>query len=264
MFEFKDFLQSIAKRAGDALLSHYGKIGSDQIRIKEGVRDIVTTADTESEKLIIDAIKKEFPRDKIIAEETAANDLRVDGRTWIIDPLDGTVNFSRRHPLFCVSIAVYDEGGPIAGTIFAPVIGERYFAERGKGAFRGEERIRVTDEERISHALLATGFAYKRTVNPRNNLDNFIVLNLKSRGVRRGGSAALDLAHTAAGVFDGFWELYLSPWDVAAGALLVLEAGGKVTTFDGSEGGWLFGCEILATNGRLHEGISAHLDRGGF
>jgi myo-inositol-1(or 4)-monophosphatase len=244
------FAERVAQDAGTEILRRYLVPGQADIRVKGRPRDLVTDADRASEDRILAAIRKEFPGDGIVAEETSPAEIR-SGRVWIVDPLDGTVNFAHGVPLFSVSIALCVDGVPVAGCVHAPYLEETYSASRGEGATLNGEPLRVSDESDPAKALLCTGFAYKRNEVRENNLDNFVKMELLARGVRRLGSAALDLAFVSCGRFDGFWELWLSPWDVAAGIVLVREAGGLVTEMGGGPDP-LFGQSILAANGDLH------------
>ncbi|MHC5212895.1 MAG: inositol monophosphatase family protein, partial [Planctomycetota bacterium] len=175
-----------------------------------------------------------------------------------VDPLDGTVNFSQAHPFFAVSIALYDGDRPLVGVVHAPRLGETFAAAAGRGAHLDGRRLAVSTKTRLLDSVLATGFAYRRTELADNNVGHFDDMILRVRGLRRGGSAALDLAYVAAGRLDGHWEPHLNAWDVAAGALLVLEAGGRVSTMDGGDG-WLHGDSILAAGPGLHGPMAAVL-----
>lgn len=184
----------------------------------------------------------------------------MDRPLWLIDPIDGTINFVHGHPHFAVSIGVYVGGKPKYGVVYNPIIDELFSAEAGKGATLNGKRIKVSTEKKLADSLLATGFPYLRNRIANNNLTNFSQLSLEVRGIRRIGVASLDLAYVACGRFDGFWELHLQPYDVAAGALIVREAGGKVTDFEAKDD-WLRSGNIIATNGKIHEGIRKRLIR---
>ncbi len=244
------FAEEIAHRAGEVLLRHYRPSGQERVETKGRPRDLVTEADRESEGVILAAIRREFPGDGIVAEETAPEERRK-GRVWIVDPLDGTVNFAHGVPLFSVSVGLAVDGVPVAGCVHAPYLRETYSAAAGEGATLNGNSIHVSAETDLQKALLCTGFAYKRNEVAENNLDNFTRMELAARGVRRLGSAALDLAFASCGRFDGFWELWLSPWDTCAGIVLVREAGGLVTEIGGGPDP-LFGGSILAANPALH------------
>lgn len=217
----------------------------------KGAKNLVTEIDLASEALIVGKIHERFPAHGILAEEGEYP--AGDGRhTWIIDPLDGTTNYAHGYPWFCVSIALMLEGALTVGVIYNPMTDELFTAVTGMGAFRNGRRISVSGRCPLSGALLATGFPYDCATDPENNFDQFIRFQKAARGIRRAGAAALDLAYLAAGRLDGFWEVKLKPWDVAAGTLLVREAGGRVTAFDGS----LYEVSnhrILASNSLIHE-----------
>jgi len=229
---------------------------------KRSVVDLVTEYDKRSEAHIVAALRAAFPDDEVVAEEGGGQP-GASGRRWLVDPLDGTTNFAHGLPFFCVSIGLEDASGPLAGVIDAPALGWHFYAARGHGAWlveRGmaERRLAVSDTSSLDASLLATGFPYDAAASARNNLAEWSYVYPKTQGLRRVGAAALDLCFVAAGWMDGYWELKIKPWDVAAGALFVTEAGGRVTDYRGgpfrSDGG-----EILATNGRLHDALAAAL-----
>jgi myo-inositol-1(or 4)-monophosphatase len=255
-----DFALDLARGAGQILLSRYGRLAARDIDHKGRV-DLVTRADHEAEAYLVDAIRGRYPDHAVLTEEGAPETGSAPHR-WILDPLDGTTNFVHRFPFFCVSIGLEVDGRLELGVVHAPRLEETFHAVRGGGAFLGEERLRVSTTTALIEALLATGFPYDRFDGDiRTNLDEFARLTMRSRGVRRAGSAALDLAYVAAGRFDGYWEFGLSPWDVAAGAVLVAEAGGRVTDLDGGHD-HLFGRQIVATNGALHAPLVAAVQEG--
>ncbi|MAG55140.1 MAG: inositol monophosphatase [Planctomycetes bacterium] len=239
-------VEAWAREAGAILLSHHGRL--EQVE-KKGARDLVTAADREAEALIVARIREACPDDPILAEETRATQADAP-RLWIVDPLDGTTNFVHRIPHFAVSIALYVDGAPVVACVFNPILDECFVATRGGGATLNGVPIRCRGEDRVSESVLATGFHYRREYHGDSNLQHFTDFAYLARGLRRLGSAALDLCYVAEGRFDGFWELHLSPWDVAGGALMVREAGGVVTDFSGGDG-WLFGGEIVAANPQL-------------
>ncbi|MBD3336104.1 MAG: inositol monophosphatase [Candidatus Eisenbacteria bacterium] len=271
----------LALEAGDILMQGLGR--RHEVSHK-GWRDLVSETDLASEDAIAARLRAERPDDAIHAEEHGSRQGR-SGRRWVVDPLDGTTNFVHAHPLFCVSIALEVEGRTELGVIWAPYVGELFWAQRGRrGALvrlpreglrpappagervaeplelPGAERpLEVSGTAGLQNSLLATGFPYRHDERRNTNLGNFNRLTPHARGIRRGGSAALDLAYVAAGRFDGFWELYLNPWDVAAGALLVAEAGGRVSTVGGGEE-WRDGREIVASNGLIHNELSGFLE----
>jgi myo-inositol-1(or 4)-monophosphatase len=252
-----DFAIEVATRAGDLLLGRFEKLGESDISFK-GKRNLVTIADKESEEFIVSEIRKAYPGHSILAEEKT-RDTKQSSCQWIIDPLDGTINYAHGHPFFCISLALVQDGEVILGVVYAPLLREMYHAQLGEGAYLGERRLSVSGADRLIDSLLATGFAYVREETMSNNLENFSRLSLKARGVRRYGSAAIDLAYVAAGRLDGFWELYLAPWDVAAGSLLVTEAGGKVTDLAGGHD-YIYGQNIIASNGRIHQLVQENLN----
>lgn len=255
-------LVEIADGAGTILMSHLGKLQADDIDFK-GRRDLLTVADRSSEEYILAEINRRYPGHVVLAEETAseATAARRDAEwLWVVDPLDGTTNFVHQIPMFAVSIGVVYRGSPYAGIVHAPRLAETFTAVRGQGARLNGAPMGVSTTDDLEDALLATGFAYRVEKLARNNLDHFQHLIRVARAVRRCGSAALDLAYVACGRFDGFWELHLSPWDVAAGAALIREAGGLVTDFDGGED-WLFGRSIVAANAALHTDLECALER---
>ncbi len=249
-------LEEIARGAGRILLSHLGRIAAADVDYK-GRRDLLTRADRESEAYVIEEIGRRFPDHAILAEESGGVDratAEAAERLWVIDPLDGTTNFVHGLPLFAVSLGVMEEGRPLAGCIHAPKLDELFLASHGRGARLNDRPIAVSARDELIQAMLATGFAYRLEELDDDNVAPFASLLKKTRAIRRCGSAALDLAWTAAGRFDGFWELHLSPWDVAAGAAIVREADGLVTDLDGGED-WLFGRQILAGAPALMESL---------
>jgi myo-inositol-1(or 4)-monophosphatase len=223
----------------------------------KGDKDLVTEVDRESERLIVDYLLTRFPQHAILAEEgeypPGDSSLR-----WIIDPLDGTTNYAHGFPWFCVSIGLEADGELVAAVIYNPISDELFTATRGCGAFLNGRKLCVSGQSPLKNSLLGTGFPYDCATDPANNFDNFIAFQKAARGIRRAGAAALDLAAVAAGRLDGFWELKLKPWDVAAGVLLVREAGGLVTAFDGGAYS-IFSNNIVASNGLIHGEITALL-----
>jgi myo-inositol-1(or 4)-monophosphatase len=244
----KDLAIKAAKKAGKLLRENLNK--EKKIEFK-GEVDLVTELDRASEGLIIDILKSGLPESGILTEEreeiVASNDYR-----WIVDPLDGTTNYAHSYPVFCVSIALERKGEVILGVVYDPTSEELFVAEKGRGATLNGEEIAVSKTSDLSRSLLSTGFPYDIRTSPDNNLDFFACFALKAQAIRRAGSAALDLCYVACGRFDGFWELKLKPWDVAAGNLMVTEAGGKVSDFAGAPFS-LCSKETLASNGLLHE-----------
>lgn len=262
--DLRDFAVDIAREAGRLLMAELplGRWRGDGVEHKGG-RELVSRVDRASEALLTERIADRYPNHAVLAEEGGAS---ADGGDapfrWIIDPLDGTTNFLHGHPLFCVSLAVERQGTDRqleAAVVHLPYVDETFFALRGAGAYLNTPAIplSVSLTERLDEALVATGFAYDRERWP--NYDNFLRLARHSRGIRRCGSAAIDLAFVAAGRYDAFWELGLRPWDVAAGALLVQEAGGHVGDLAGGDD-WLESGQVIASNGHLFAAVKQLLD----
>jgi len=256
-----DDLQALAIQA----VRESGKLQKEWLRKDKrielkGAINLVTEVDRRCEQRIIEIIKKAFPGHNILTEETPMPELPSPYR-WIIDPLDGTTNYAHGYPCFCTSLALELEKEIILGAIYDPLLDELFTAQKGKGAFLNKERITVSKTDQLTNALICTGFPYDLRESRVNNLDHFNNFVMKARAIRRDGSAALDLCYVAAGRFDGFWELKLCPWDVAAGKLLVEEAGGTVTDFRGGSLD-IYGKEILATNGRIHGEMIKVLRKG--
>jgi myo-inositol-1(or 4)-monophosphatase len=225
---------------------------------RKGRIDLVTSTDTEVERFLKDGLHKILPAAAFLAEETDPGS-KAEDTAWIIDPLDGTTNFAHNLPAVAVSVALWHGGGPLLGMVYAPVTGELFHAVRGEGAFLNDSPIRVSGRSELVQSLVATGFPY----DIRDRLDEVMPrlrrVLAECRGVRRLGAAAVDLAYTACGRFDAFYEMGLKPWDTAAGWLLVTEAGGRVTRFDPGSPYCLHAGSILATNGRIHEDLAALL-----
>jgi len=245
-----NFAIETAREAGQILLENFGR----KIDIfKKGDINLVTEADLASEAHIIEKIKSYYPKHAILAEESGESVIFIDGESrwkWIIDPLDGTTNYAHGYPCFCVTIALEHEGKIVVGVTFDPTRSELFCAERGSGASLNGRKIRVSETEKLSESLIVTGFPYNfsEKENFAQHLTDFL---LHSRGVRRDGSAAIDMAYVACGRFDGFWEEGLNPWDVAAGVLLIEEAGGQISYYDGSPFS-VYSPPICASNGLIH------------
>ena len=254
--ELLRFAEQTARGAGDILKKRFNQ--AHRVRYK-GRIDPVTEADVKAEGFIVSRIKKVYPEHSILAEEGSDRESRSPFR-WVIDPLDGTVNYAHGFPVYCVSVAVEHEGRPVAGAVYDPERDEMFGAAVGLGAKLNGRRIHVTEVQRLDRAMLATGFSYSVATARRNNLGYFARMVKTAQAVRRPGSAAIDLCWLACGRVDGFWELHLHPWDTAAAALLVTEAGGLVTRFDGSPYS-IFDDEILASNGRIHKQMQAVLHK---
>lgn len=239
-----------AREAGMFLRQNLGKVKNIQ-RKENQEKNLVTEIDRKSEALILSIIRKHYPSHEILAEEGGAGAGSSDYR-WIIDPLDGTTNFTHGFPVFCVSIGLELRGELIAGVIYDPNFDELFTAERGGGAFLNGKRMRVSACESLAESMLVTGFPYNIRENPRHAVEHFVNFLMASQAVRRMGSAAIDLAYVAAGRYEGFWEVALNPWDMAAGALIVQEAGGRLSDFSGRPFD-VYRQEILASNGPIHE-----------
>jgi myo-inositol-1(or 4)-monophosphatase len=243
-----NFAIETAREAGQTLLERFGR----KITItKKGDINLVTEADLASEKLIIERIRSHYPKHAILAEESGAAELNGESEwKWIIDPLDGTTNYAHGYPCFCVTIALEYEGEIIVGVTFDPTRDELFAAEKGNGATLNGRQIRVSKTESLSDALLVTGFPYDARER-ENFARHFTGFTYKSRGIRRDGSAAIDMAYVACGRFDGFWEEGLHAWDVAAGVLLIEEAGGRVSYYDDSKFS-IYKPPICANNKLIH------------
>lgn len=248
MKDLKECAIEIAREAGIFLKD---KLNSVHTIDYKGEINLVTEVDKISEEMITSKINALFPDHDILAEEFTDIDRGSDFR-WIIDPLDGTTNYAHGYPFFCVSIALERLNTMTVGIVYDPMLDEMFVAEKGKGAFLNDREIHVSNTRGIIKSLLATGFPYDIREDSHNNLNYFNEMILKAQAIRRAGSAALDLAYVAAGRFDGFWELKLNPWDIAAGWLLVEEAGGIVTDMGGNDY-HLESSSILASNGRIHK-----------
>ena len=242
-----------AARIGGAVLSEYGKRQAPIAIGLKGVNDYVTEVDRASEKAVVDYLTSRFPDHSIVAEESSEQ-TRDKRFQWYIDPLDGTTNFIHGVPIYAVSVALYVDGKAAVGAVNDPVHQEMFHAIEGGGAFLNKEKIVVSERSSLKGSLLSTGFPFRaqgRLKEYMRSLETFI---LETAGVRRAGSATLDLCYTACGRYDGFWEMALSPWDVAAGALIVREAGGVVTDFLGRDG-YLKTGNVLSANRRIHSSM---------
>lgn len=240
----------MAEAAGDMLSERLYR--SHDIEFK-GVINLVTEADRLSEEMIMNKIRRSFPDHDMMTEESPVIDNGSSFR-WIIDPLDGTTNYAHGYPVFCVSIALESQGEVILGVIRNPMLKETFVAQKGRGAFLNGKTIHVSRTGSVSGSLLATGFPYDIRESREDNIHYFSTMAKKAQAIRRAGSAALDLAYVAAGRFDGFWELKLAPWDMAAGCLMVQEAGGCVTELSGDPFS-LSSPHVMASNGRIHDAM---------
>ena len=252
----KSFLQTAKKaaiKAGELLVHSYGKLKSNQIRQKSK-NDFVTDLDKASEKLIVSILKKDFPEHAIQAEEGGLSE--GSETRWIIDPLDGTSNYIHQFPMFAVSIGIVHNDKLHTGVVYDPLHREMFTAEKGKGSFLNGKRFYASPGPRLENALMSTGIPFRARNRFEEYMDSLKKISLASAGMRRGGSAALDLAYVACGRFEGFWEINLSPWDIAAGALLIEEAGGRITDVWG-RGDYLENGDVLASNGKIHKELLA-------
>lgn len=239
-----------ALRAGELLKRGFGT--QFKSHSKTGIQNLVTEYDTAAEEAIISYIKTLFPDHAFLAEESGRSGIETSSVLWLIDPLDGTVNFANNIPIFCVSIAALVQKTAVCGVIYHPLLNELFIAEKGQGAFLNGRPIRVSNAENFEEAVLATGFPYNVTDNPHHCIDQFGKMVRLGVPIRRLGSAAIDLAYVACGRFDAYWEESLNPWDHGAGKLLVEEAGGKTTDISGGAHD-NFSCgAILASNGKIH------------
>lgn len=246
--ELANPIATIAREAGGLLMEYFAR-GVETEYKGSGKADLVTAADRASEKLIVERVKAQWPGQDIVGEEGTRTEHGSEWK-WYVDPLDGTTNFAHSYPVFCVSIGVEHKHELVAGVLYDPTRDELFQAEKGFGARLNGMPMRVSKAERLSESLIATGFpSKKRHLNP--NIHFYQEFTMRSHGVRRAGSAALDLAYVACGRYDAYWEFNLNPWDTSAGVLLVREAGGMVTRFDGSPFR-LQSDEVLASNRMLH------------
>jgi len=248
--EFTEIAEQACRVAGQ--LQRDGLKRARQIEFKGSI-NLVTDVDKACEKEIVDLLQGKFPHHDILAEEGSGR--RKDSEyKWIIDPLDGTTNYAHGYKLFCISIALEYRGEIIVGAVYEPNRDEMFLAEQRNGARLNGEKIQVSEVADLNHAMLATGFAYNVRETKNNNLDHFQKFLMKAQAIRRDGVAAIDLCYIADGRYDGFWELNLFPWDVAAGLLMIQEAGGRVTDFRGRPFD-IYAKEILASNGKFHDAM---------
>ncbi len=249
----------IAREAGDMLAENLN--GTRTVEMK-GAINLVTEMDRRSEEMIVERLTRAFPDFKIVAEEGSIRH-GDSGPAWYVDPLDGTTNYSQRLPIFCVAMGLVLGKAPICGIVYHPIGGEMFTAVRGAGAFLNEQPLHVAQTADLGDAVLATGFPYDIRDSKIDNLDHFARFAKRTRAIRRMGAAALDLAWTAAGRFDGFWEMKLSPWDCIAGALMCMEAGAVVTDYLGNQFDPLKG-QVIAANPVLHPQILEIVSLGRF
>ena len=247
----RDYTQAAIEIAREAGALQIDKLKTKRTIEYKGKFNIVTEVDKACEKLITDYIKDKFPSHDILAEEGSDVDTKSDW-LWVVDPLDGTVNYAHAYPLFAVSIALLHKGRPVVGVVYEPNRDELFVAEKGGGALLNDKPIRVSPIKEVYSSLISTGFAYNVADVEQNNVEQFSRFVKKCHAIRRDGVASTDLCYIACGRFDGFWELFLKPWDIAAAVLIVEEAGGQVSMFDGSPLD-IFGDEIVASNGMIHK-----------
>jgi myo-inositol-1(or 4)-monophosphatase len=239
----------IARKSGEIIRNAYRTRFTVEIKA-DNVKNLVTEIDKKSEQTITEFIRKKYPDHNILAEE--GGEIKSNSEYfWVIDPLDGTTNFAHGLPIFSVSIGLQYKNETVAGVVYDVMRDVVYSAEKGSGAFENDKKIVVSSNNNIEESLLVTGFPYNVAENPEKAFERFIVMLKKARAVRRLGSAAIDFCYVASGTFDGFWEVYLNPWDICAGKLIVEEAGGKVTDFNGNPIS-IFNKQILSTNGKIH------------
>jgi len=241
-----------AAKVGGEILQKYTKAG---FSVEHKTRlSLVTDADKESERTIVALIKKAYPTHQILAEEEGIHSDQQSPYKWVIDPLDGTTNFTHGFPLYNVSIGLEYEGTCIVGVVLDPTRPELFVGVRNEGTTCNGQPIHVSQVSDLGKSLLVTGFGYDIAETDDNNLDEFCRFTLKTQGVRRTGSAAIDLCYVASGRFDCFWEMKLNPWDTAAGKVILEEAGGKLTTYDGAPYS-IYGQQMIASNGHIHDEI---------
>ncbi|MEM7773807.1 MAG: inositol monophosphatase family protein [Cyanobacteria bacterium P01_E01_bin.6] len=254
LLTFLDIATEAALAAGAILKDYVGTI-DDKIYQKGRPGDLVTAADKDAEKKVLEILQRHVPDHDILAEESGELGDRTSDFRWAIDPLDGTTNYTHQYPFYAVSIGLLYQGTPWLGVIYDPSHDDLFRAAKGLGATCNRRPIHVSQTDQLANSLLVTGFAYDRRETSDNNYAEFCHLTHKTQGVRRGGAASIDLAYVACGRLDGYWERGLSPWDLAAGVVLVEEAGGRVTAYDQSpfeiESG-----RLLATNGNIHQELS--------
>ena len=242
-------VKNIALEAGELIRSYFGK--KFEVEYKTNESNLVTQVDKDSEKLITDFIVKKYPSHNILAEEGSS--VNKGGEyTWVVDPIDGTTNFAHGLPIFSVSIGVQKNEETVVGVVFDVMLNNLYSVAKGSGAFVNNKKIEVSENKNLKHSVLVTGFPYNISENPDRAFEKFTALTKASRGMRRLGSAAIDFCYVANGVFDGFWEVHLHPWDICGGKLIAEEAGGLVTDFKGKKIG-IHSKQILCTNGKIHD-----------
>jgi myo-inositol-1(or 4)-monophosphatase len=248
----REIVEGVVLEAGSYIREKFG--GAISVDLK-GEINLVTDVDRESEAIITNVLRKAFPRDDILAEETGASTKGQNNRRWLVDPLDGTTNFAHAYPFVSVSVALEADGDICLGVVYDPLREELFTAENGQRAKLNGAEISVSENRNLGSCLISTGFPYDIKEHPEGHMEDLGRILAATQGIIRDGSAALDLCYVACGRFDGYYERKLSPWDTAAGKLIVKEAGGKVSDFSGGPYS-VYGKEILATNGLIHEALS--------
>ena len=256
--EYLDDATYIAQESGKVLKKYWGKLSD--IREKGFPWDLVTEADKESEEIILGLLHEKYPDHDILSEEAGLHKKNKSEFSWIVDPLDGTTNYTHQYPMVSISIALAYRNNPIVGVVYNPILEELFTAAKGQGCMLNGRLAHVSKVTSLERSLLATGFAYDRMETEDNNYAEFCHITSRSQGVRRGGSAALDLAYVAAGRLDGFWERGLKPWDIAAGIILIKEARGCITSYEGKTLDLESG-RILASNGLIHDDLILELKK---
>lgn len=252
-----DNIKQIIEEAGEVLRKAFYQ--SKVVSTKSNSTDLVTETDKKIERYLIDRISVLYPESKFLAEESSP-EIKEAEYLWIIDPIDGTTNFVHKFPFVCISVALMVKQKLEIGLVYNPIMQEMFYAQRSKGAFLNGERIQVSDCNKLSEAFMGTGFAYNFATAEEDNIQYFKGMVPQVHGIRRPGSAALDLCYVAKGVYDGYWEWYLNPWDVSAGILIIQEAGGKVSNYANEEYSFK-NKNIVASNGILHEKLLASLNK---
>jgi myo-inositol-1(or 4)-monophosphatase len=267
MTEQLDLFLSVAKKAateaGKIQMEYFDK--EKEISTKSTETDIVTQVDLLCQEAIIKSIKQEFPDHGFLAEEDDVDVINESGYVWVIDPVDGTVNYANGIPMFCVSIGLRKGNEMLVGVVFSPVLNELFWAAKGQGAYLNGKKISVSKTSKLINSVIGTGFAYDKDTNPDNNTKEFCAVTKRIRGVRRLGSAAIDLVYVACGKLEGYWELIIKPWDIAAGVLILEEAGGLATDLHGNKLQFKTKTSIIATNNHIYNKLSKLLTevRGG-
>ncbi len=256
--KYKTVMFEAADEAAKILLEYFGT--DFEISRKKFYNDLVTEVDKKSEAKIIEVIHSHFPGHNVLGEEGGNLEKKSD-YIWVVDPIDGTINYAHSLPIFCISIALEIKGKVVLGVVYNPISEEKFFAERGKGAYCNDKKITVSDTENLKDSFLVTGFAYNVHEEENHSIDHFVNFVRLGLPVRRLGSAAIDVCYVANGIFDAFWEGNLNAWDIAAAYLILIEAGGKVTDYKGGEYS-IYGRQILATNGKpLHNEMIKVLEK---